>query len=465
MKKRNSVFSYLIIAFIACLIVTGTIYSGTVTRGLIGVGDLSLFTGSSSTEFQRATSTDYTMTMRYFDYPGVDVLQVYGGGVNANRASIVSALSAIEDDNLRMIYLAPTTWTLNDDLTIGRNVIVHVPPGAKFDVTDPEDTLTIAGFVLQNGGYPIKTSTSSTTLSGRPCIYYGDPSDEVYTSPPTSYVKINSHEDADGDTSIETEQAYDADELVITVAGSTTYWWDKKMSLEAGWMHRPRFEWSDVEEAVITPGAYEIDGHIAYWSSNLTKMLIATGSSQWHYLYIAGESVEYTREINEGDFVISTTTAAYNDGSRGWYNNNDRLIWAWLTDTDDDAFSWWHDGGVIVTWGTQADNGDVDVDTAWKDIPLESVPYFYENPTGVLITVSASTTASNEAGENPIWWTANSTRNPQGHLGNLGHGMNSFPIIVDTRSADTVISEWKRDEDDTDTFRLRVDGWKLPGGM
>jgi len=63
---------------------------------------------------------------------GVDILQVYGGGVIRSHATIDSALTAIGTTDKAVIWLSPGTWTIsaNVDWSSYTNVTIEIPPGA-----------------------------------------------------------------------------------------------------------------------------------------------------------------------------------------------------------------------------------------------------------------------------------------------------------------------------------------------
>jgi len=108
--------------------------SVTVTKGLIGKQDVSLWNGTTTTKtFTRSTSTDYTLTLNQIDWPGVDILQLYGGGVNRTRATIAAALTAIGTSSESALWLSPGTWTITSDLDASAYTKVQfvLAPGAK----------------------------------------------------------------------------------------------------------------------------------------------------------------------------------------------------------------------------------------------------------------------------------------------------------------------------------------------
>jgi hypothetical protein len=140
--------------------------SGTVTRGLIGKQDLHLwYSDNSGSTFTRTSSGGYSMSLNKLDWVGIDVLQVYGGGVNQNKDTLSSALTDIGTTPTRALWLAPGTWTLDESLNAGSytNIIWIIPPGAKFSV-DATKTFTIGG-KIQAGPYQIFSGSGCTLVN------------------------------------------------------------------------------------------------------------------------------------------------------------------------------------------------------------------------------------------------------------------------------------------------------------
>jgi len=140
MKKRN-----ILISLVAVLLAATLVYAGTVTKGLIGKQDMALwYSGDSASTFTRSTSEGYTLTLNKLDWVGADAFQVWGGGVNKTRAVLVSAQSDIDTTSTRNLWLAPGTWTIDDDLTFASypNLFIHMAPGAIFSISTGK-TLTL----------------------------------------------------------------------------------------------------------------------------------------------------------------------------------------------------------------------------------------------------------------------------------------------------------------------------------
>jgi hypothetical protein len=148
--KRKKIF----IGIVALIVLSaGLLIAQTVTKGFIGKQDFSLWDGGSTKTFTRETSSGYDLTLNKVDWPGVDVLQVYGGGAARNDASISAAVSATTGLKVPL-WLSPGTWTISNDVSFEAGTIPIIPPGAILTISSGK-TLTFAGTTIQAGGYQI----------------------------------------------------------------------------------------------------------------------------------------------------------------------------------------------------------------------------------------------------------------------------------------------------------------------
>jgi len=108
---------------------------GTVTKEPSGKQDLRLWYDASETgrTFTRDNEDGYTLTLNKLDWMGIDIRQVYGGGVIQNSTAIAAAITAIGATNVRNLWFAPIEWTLQQSHTFSSNMFLHIPPGCSFD--------------------------------------------------------------------------------------------------------------------------------------------------------------------------------------------------------------------------------------------------------------------------------------------------------------------------------------------
>lgn len=133
-----------------------------ITKGLIQRQDCSLYDGRTLTA-SRQDSTGGTLSgLRINDW--VDVLSVYGAGVNYTRGTIANAVNAIGSSTNVGLCFSPGTWTIDQNLTIPSNFTCIVPAGCVFSV-DSGITLTIAGVLFRMHG-TYSSGAGTVTVSG-----------------------------------------------------------------------------------------------------------------------------------------------------------------------------------------------------------------------------------------------------------------------------------------------------------
>jgi len=129
----------------------------TITKGVAGNQDLSLYDGVNNT-FTREDSSGNTLTLNTIGNV-VDVLASYGAGVNYNSTTVNAALTAISTNKMTLV-LHPGTWTMNADITIPATVDLHCPKGVV--ITTTGYTLTVNGII---SGWPTFSGSGTVTIN------------------------------------------------------------------------------------------------------------------------------------------------------------------------------------------------------------------------------------------------------------------------------------------------------------
>lgn len=98
-------------------------------------------------------------------------------------------------------------------------------------------------------------------------------------------------------------------------------------------LRRAKFSWVDADTITIGPGAYFHAGtveQVVYWDADLTFDSTDTGT-QWYYLYIDDSAIVTagTNVLTASELVASTTAPTWSDAKLGWYNGEDRCIFAY----------------------------------------------------------------------------------------------------------------------------------------
>uniref|UniRef100_A0A6M3J2B2 Uncharacterized protein n=1 Tax=viral metagenome TaxID=1070528 RepID=A0A6M3J2B2_9ZZZZ len=127
--------------------------------GSIGRQDLHNWDGTGGTStFSRTTSGGYTVTLKDIGQV-VDILMTHGGGVNYNRATINSALTAIGSTYNTAIIFDPGNWNITSGITITGNVTSIFPSGVTI-TPSAGATVWIVGPILA-GNYPLFDTNAS----------------------------------------------------------------------------------------------------------------------------------------------------------------------------------------------------------------------------------------------------------------------------------------------------------------
>jgi hypothetical protein len=140
-----------------------------------------------------------------------------------------------------------------------------------------------------------------------------------------------------------------------------------------GYVNRPKFEYKDANEVTVGPGQYHHAGtttQMVYWTSGLDITVSATGAD-WDYLYIDDSAVVTagTSLLTASELIFSTTEPIWSDAKMGWYNGNDRCIFAVYCTGAATQLPFNHDGGRLVSFeDNQSIRSTADLDTTWTDV-------------------------------------------------------------------------------------------------
>ena len=116
-------------------------------------------------------------------------------------------------------------------------------------------------------------------------------------------------------------------------------------------MQRSIFGYTDADTISIGPGVYDHRGttdQIVYWNSTLSFDSTDSGS-QWYYLYLDDSAIvtHGSPLLTAAEFINSTTAPTWSDAKHGWYNGNDRCIFAYYV-VSGSINSFLHDGGDYI---------------------------------------------------------------------------------------------------------------------
>jgi hypothetical protein len=273
------------------------------------------------------------------------------------------------------------------------------------------------------------------------------------------------------------------DELDITSTGDTVLegfdkaqdnfeWLD---NIFHGYVRRSKFRWKDADEIYLGSGVYHHEGtvnQLLYWNSELTFKFGSAGSnassddltaSALHYVYIDDSAVVTagTNLLTETEFLNDTTGPTWSASKHGWYNGDDRCVFAVLTSGASAVLEFNHSGDYMVFAAGVQNLSSTDIDTTWTDVIL-SAPSF---STKVMITGALELVVTETS--NTMMWRTNGQTDSTGHV--LTHiigispevSYGSVPVITD--SAQTI--EIKNSKSNEHNCEVTTDGWYFSEGI
>lgn len=232
----------------------------------------------------------------------------------------------------------------------------------------------------------------------------------------------------------------------------------------AMWIERAKFQYKDADEIYINPGAYHHNGTVAqvvYWSSQLTSDIGSPDASDWYYLYLDDSAIVTagTNLLTATEFVWSNTEPTYTVAKHGWYNGEDRCIFAVLTDGSSNILEFFHDGGDLVFFADDTisdQNGAVTATFTDNDVTL-TAPKF-----STKIHISYGLTAVNETS---VRWRTNGQTASTGHYFAKAITEGSNYGTLDVISDSSQVIEVKCGGPGTETLTIYTAGWYFPAGV
>ena len=149
--------------------------------------------------------------------------------------------------------------------------------------------------------------------------------------------------------------------------------------LSPGLVIRGQFIYKDADEIYINPFTYHHQGtveQLVYCDAQLTYAFTTIVADTWSYLYLDDSAIVTAGSavISASELVDSVTAPAWSDAKHGWYNGNDRCIFA-VYGTATDTMFVFSVSGETVFFAMVSDLGGIDIDTAWTDVSL-TMPAF-----------------------------------------------------------------------------------------
>lgn len=228
-----------------------------------------------------------------------------------------------------------------------------------------------------------------------------------------------------------------------------------------GQIQRSKFSYVDADTITIGPGVYHHSGtvdQIVYWHSTLTFDSNDTGT-QWYYLYIDDSAVVTLGAalLTAAEFTNSTTAPTWSDAKHGWYNGNDRCIFAYhVTSNNIDIF--YHDGGSYIQYGVSIEDSSI--------IALEDIGKTIIERT---LTIPTFSTKANILAVLIVYTSEEVFCGPAVPASILAHSHDSdnYENIITEMitSSSQKIYFYATDLTGNYLYNLRTNGWYFPTGM
>ncbi len=230
-----------------------------------------------------------------------------------------------------------------------------------------------------------------------------------------------------------------------------------------GSMNRSQFTYNGGSTAytVKSKGAsYFVKDKYAHWVTELTTNAIGTpGADDWYYLYLDYSAITSGTAITATELIWSNTEPTWDDTYMGWYNGDDRCIFAAITNggpTNIDEF--FHSGDLVYFADYILEVDGVDIDTAWTDVTL-TMPVFTTKANVTFRTTYVDNVAD-------LRWRTNGQTGTTGHYAGRGEiGATRSTTNEDVITDSSNIIEIRHSASNGNTASVFLEGWHLPIGM
>ena len=225
---------------------------------------------------------------------------------------------------------------------------------------------------------------------------------------------------------------------------------------------RAKFIWKDADEIYMNAGAYYHNGTtdwIVYWDSQLTYQFTSLAASDWSYLYIDDSAVVSagTNLLTASEFVDSTTEPSWSDAKHGWYNGEDKCIFAVRTDGSSDILDFYHESD-FVSYGQDISTSNISPDDTWTDCTLV-LPKFV-NKAQVFFHAN-----SNVSGNAIMYWRTNGSSSDGHYVFKTGSSGSEWGGVTSVITDSSQIVEIRWGDADGNAIGTQTQGWYFPIGM
>lgn len=206
------------------------------------------------------------------------------------------------------------------------------------------------------------------------------------------------------------------------------------------------------------PAFYYCKDKVCWWDAELTTGAISgPAKDDWYYLYLDNSGITSGTEITNSELLWSATEPAWSDTYAGWYNGDDRCIFAVMSNsTPNNILEFFHDGGDFVLMANTDSLTSGATWANWTDVTVV-MPKF---ATKALITGQEDWVD----GAAYAYWRTNGQTGSTGHVFSKTStdaklGINTFIVITDSSQ------KFEGYGAGSNTYTMYAEGWYLPAGM
>jgi len=155
--------------------------------------------------------------------------------------------------------------------------------------------------------------------------------------------------------------------------------WSEVASVITGTLNRPTFtaNASSTQIDLLGPGGYHLSNNKGWvhWTGTIAYNFTTLAASTWSYLYLDESTISGPGIITSSNFTDSTTAPTYNSTKGGWYNGNDRCIFA-VYGTGASSYTFFKNNGDLIQYEQRiTDLASTPVTTGGTDYSLTAPPF------------------------------------------------------------------------------------------
>ena len=224
-----------------------------------------------------------------------------------------------------------------------------------------------------------------------------------------------------------------------------------------GYTERASFSYAGTSSIYIGAGAYEVDGKLARWDSQLTEACTGLGSTAFHYIYLDHSEITDGTAITATEITNSGVAPTWSASKHGWYNGSDRCIFAVRTNAVPQIIKFYYSAGFYVFDEAISSYYGAPDDT-WTDVGLHG-PGFAKR------FHIRSYLQTDDAGAMAARWRVNgSSGDGSGSLGRTTTTDDSdITTTAVTDSSQKIEVRWITTY--TGSIGIYTEGWYMPEGM